>query len=544
VNEGRLKPQTLPPGYFKALAYHPDWDRDPWLAELRKGPKLWMQNLTYDEELANIVLGWLADPRRFKPAEVGFEWLMQLAARSEPRYHDYAVETMTRGFRPADFAPAPGSASTVLAGALVLFAGRMASTTQADAEARVKQAGGTVAVGVSSKLHYLVVGDVESPLHGGGPKSNKQTQAEQANAGGGNIRILSERDFLKLLAVPAAGQPVDPTEAGCERLWHLAVAPGPADAPVAKFAMRYLRLHHPDIGAEESGQAVEEGAEIPASFLTFERVQPLFFETRKLLRDFALELAKWEFARWSPPAPALLRLCEAPFADVRQFAANSLLVDDAPEHSRYRLDPETLSPAAVYSFCESSDEATRALGMVLIQRSARLKVPEELFRLTESPDRKVRGFVIRALWALYRERGITADWKPFIPAQLAMSGGKKKAESNGRGTGAPARPEQPPAAVPELGVFLRRMLFELPPARLEPAKAEETDGIRQRLRPLPARKAKLALVETLRDMALEDPPLARGIVPVLEEFIGSRGKSEQAACLVAVTRIKKAYAVE
>ena len=50
--------------------------------------------------------------------------------------------------------------------------------------------------------------------------------------------------------------------------------------------------------------------------------------------------------------------------------------------------------------------------MQLIQRSPRLQVPEELFRLTESPDRVVRAFVVRALWSVYRDRGVTADWKP------------------------------------------------------------------------------------------------------------------------------------
>src|SRR5262249_58726814 len=100
-----------------------------------------------------------------------------------------------------------------------------------------------------------------------------------------------------------------------------------------------------------------------------------------------------------------------------QFVAQALLADDAPEHRRYRIDPATLSPTAVYSFCESPDEQTRELGMKLIERHPRLKVPEELFRLTESPDRKVRAFVIRERWALYRARGTTPHGKPHCPPQ-------------------------------------------------------------------------------------------------------------------------------
>ena len=45
------------------------------------------------------MLGWLRDVRRFAPADLGFEWLMKLAARSEPRYHDFAVETMIKLLR-------------------------------------------------------------------------------------------------------------------------------------------------------------------------------------------------------------------------------------------------------------------------------------------------------------------------------------------------------------------------------------------------------------------------------------------------------------
>ena len=112
-----------------------------------------------------------------------------------------------------------------------------------------------------------------------------------------------------------------------------------------------------------------------------------------------------------------------------------------------------------------------------------------------------------------------------------------------RGIGAPHRPSHPPASGSSLSSFLRRVLFEIPPARLQPPDAED-DGVRKRLKPIPARKAKLALVEVMRDLAVEDHDFARGIMPLLKDFMGSRGKSEQAACLVAVTRIKSAYAVQ
>src|SRR5262249_32629934 len=155
-----------------------------------------------------------------------------------------------------------------------------------------------------------------------------------------------------------------------------------------------------------------------ADFLSLARVQPLFGESRKPLRDFALELAKYEFARWAPPVEELLRMCELPYPEVRHFVTQALLVDDTPEHRRYRIDPSVLSASA--SFWESPDEEPRMLGMEFIRRTPRLRLPEELFRLTESPDRKVRAFVIRGLWSLYRDRGIKEDWKPYVPPQTTV----------------------------------------------------------------------------------------------------------------------------
>ena len=63
------------------------------------------------------------------------------------------------------------------------------------------------------------------------------------------------------------------------------------------------------------------------------------------------------------------------------------------------------------------------------------------------------------------------------------------------------------------------------------------EAVGDRLKPLSARKAKLALIEVIRDLALEDAGFARGALPLLEEFLASRGQSERAACLVAVSAL-------
>jgi hypothetical protein len=551
IDEGRLKVQTIPVAFWKALAFHPAWEADPWLAQLRQGELPWARRLEFDEALSDRVLAWLGDVRRFPPADLGFDWLMELVDRSEPRYHDFAVEVMIKALRPADFAPreeAPAAAvpaaAVNLGGASFLFTGKMATMPRKDAEDKVKQLGGAKASSVTKGLHYLVIGDEGSPLYTGGKKGDKQVKAEQLNAAGANIRIISETAFLQMLSgtAPAAAS-TDTTRAGCEVLWRMAVAPGAAQARRGEFARKYLLRHHPDIGPAQTDRPVDPGAEIPPDFLTFERVGPLFAETRKPLRDFALELARWEFARWKPPADALLALSELPHADVRQFVAEALLADDAPEKRRFRIDPDTLAPEAVYRFCESTDAETRKLGMQIIRRSPRLQVPEEMFRLTESPDRLVRGFVVRSLWAVYRDRGVTADWKPPVPPAATVGAAAKKAaaEPQPRGPGVPHRPEKLPGPSQSLAGFLRRVLFEVPPG--PPPRSADAPEATQRLKPLPARRAKLELVEVMRDLALEDAQFAAGVLPLLEEFMTSRGQSERAACLVAVTRIRHKHPV-
>jgi hypothetical protein len=563
VREGKLKPQALGLAFWKAVAFHPDWDADPWLAEFRAKNGQWAKDLAFDDARAGRVLEWFADVRKFTAAELGFEWLLRLATRSEPLYREFATDRLVRSFTPADFAPQGGSAPVATGGpttadlgkASFLFTGKLASMTRDEAEAKVKGANGTVAGSVTAKLHYLVIGDEGSPLYGQGKKGSKQVKAEELNASGANIRIISETMFLQMLAGQQRESGADATLAGCERLWQMVLAPGPADSPLGTFARTYIRRHHPDIAKAETDRPVDPGAEIPASFLTWERVRPLFAETRKPIRDFALALAKWEFARWNPPVDDLVTLSENPFADVRRFVAKALLAEPGAEAKRYRIDPATLEAAAVYRFCESGDDETRALGMELIRRLPKLRVPEELFRLTESPDRRVRAFVIHALWAVYRDRGVTADWKPPVPPQPQVGAKAKKdaaRQAAAVGDGVPHRPEQPPADRPSLAAFLRRVLFEIPPGPPEkgrvserPEAGEEPDEPREEkaveTKPLPARRAKLDLVEVMRDLALADREFAAGILPLLDEFMVSRGASERAACLVAVTRIRHRY---
>ena len=82
-----------------------------------------------------------------------------------------------------------------------------------------------------------------------------------------------ETAFLRMLAGTAAPAPSgDAARAGSERLWAMALAPGPADARRGEFAREYIRHHHAELGPSLTDRPVDPGAEIPADFLTFARV--------------------------------------------------------------------------------------------------------------------------------------------------------------------------------------------------------------------------------------------------------------------------------
>lgn len=587
IEEDRIKPKTLGVGIWRALAYPPTWDQDPWVRALigdRGRP--WARDLAFSEKLAALARKVLGDVRRFSPADLGKDWLLGLAASADEGARDFAAEYMIKAFVPADFAPAgaeavaPAAAAAApapaaaaapadLGGKSFLFTGKLATMQRGDATKKVSGASGKNASAVNAKLDYLVIGDDGSPLYGAGRKGSKQLAAEKLIGEGAKIAIISETAFLKMLAGEKTEVTSDAAEAGCAWLWERIAEPGPADAPIRAFAMRYARRHHPGISLATTDRPVDPGAEIPASFLTFDRVRPLLLDARAPVRAFALDLARYELARWKPPIEAVVALFEAPHADVRAFLADALLTGDEKERQSYRIDPKTLTASAVYSFCESLDEGTRALGMKLVARDPSLAAPEELFRLAESPDRQVRAFVVKTLWGLYRERGITLRWRPSPPVvpSIGKPDGKPGAASKGASAlepkvtspapapvssfGAPLRPEGKPAGDEALRDFLRRALFTVPPGRLPKGQVEPTvatpgtpagaPASARRIRPLPARKAKLALIEALRDLAVRDAAFASVVAPLFEEFMGSRGESEKKACLVALTRIQRAH---
>jgi DNA ligase (NAD+) len=89
---------------------------------------------------------------------------------------------------------------SIFFGKRVAFTGTMALMERKIAQKRVQALGGKTPVSVTADLDYLVIGDEGSALIGDGEKSTKQKTAEKIQAKGGTIRIISESDFIKMLA--------------------------------------------------------------------------------------------------------------------------------------------------------------------------------------------------------------------------------------------------------------------------------------------------------------------------------------------------------
>ena len=544
LQNDKIKLRHLPLDFYKALAYEPDWAKQPFIQQLQQSAYSWAQNLSFNTELAAQVRTWLSDVRRFASAALGFEWLMQLVNREEAEYHDFALQLMTKAFVPADFAPADTEAvsSTIsatsidLAGKSFLFTGKLSTMTRGEAEQKVTDAKGKNAGSVNAKLDYLVIGDEGSPLYGNGRKGSKQVSAEKLIAAGAGLKIISETAFLKMLAGEQSQASEDKQLAGCETLWQMAVAK--PDTPISKFAIQYLRSHHPELALRLNERPVDPGAEIPESFITLARVTPLLQHAHAPLRNLGLDFAKYAFARWQPNAADLIALSESKYGDVREFVSKALLDELAAENKSYHLDATQLRPAEVYSFCEARTPSTRQLGMQLIQQFAQFQVPDALFQLTESPDRELRSFAVRLLWKLYKHYATTAQWQPSLPLMPGLSKldqAKREVAQKQLGTGLPKRPKNLPADYAALQQLLKRWLYELPPGRMS------TERLSKTLKPLSASQAKKALIDTFRDVALDDAEFAALVYPLFKNFTRSNGAMEQAACLVAVTRLQASF---
>ena len=551
IETEKLKARSFGVEFFKALAYQPDFERDAFIQGLKARPERFLRDLGFDQELSSFAMELLGDVRQFGAEEIGFEWLMELVARSESRYHDFAKRYMLKAMTPADFAPlserasdtraASASAQVDLQGATFLFTGKLATMTRDEAQGKVTAAHGVNAKSVTASLDYLVIGDEGSPLFGGGKKGSKMVKAEQLQSAGSEIKIISETAFLQRLSGTRREADSGQAERGALALFEMVTAPGQGDDPKRAFAKRYLLEHHELIAESLTSRQVDAGAEVPREFYSWERFKPLYNDDRRAIRAFALQVARVEFKRWAPSLFELLSLSESRFKEVTSFLEEALLAPKSEENALYRLKREDLSAQGAYRFCESLNSRTRQIGIGLIAQYPDMATPSKLFELTESPDRHLRAFAVRAIWALYRRRATTSLWRPaglevrYPVVKTKKSQGTQRYES---GPGVAPRPQAWPATPEAMREFLRRVLYSIPPTK--PSEEEQEAG-EALARTVSARQAKRSLVQIMRDLALEEREFAELIAPLLGEFMGSRGQSERAACLVALTQLERAW---
>jgi len=309
--------------------------------------------------------------------------------------------------------------------------------------------------------------------------------------------------------------------AGVDRLWHLAAGPGEPES-VREFAATYLKVHHPELG-----QKLPESRTLGIKPCLTERdygadrVRPLFFDARADVRRLAVAIAREELVRWGDRA-LLYDLADSPHRESRALAAEALLaVGQADADPRLVPPEEWLAPTRVFALAESPVKATREIALSLVRRHyARLGGAQRLAWLMESPDREVRLFAVRLLWEQHRPREYPVSWiPPRTPASgMAVPSASERFDS-----------------VEALRLFLRTVMFGLPPGRME--RRELAAGQALPDRPLPASVAKRRLVDVVRDMSVEDEGFARVALVVLQEFAHSQARGEWQSCVAALARI-------
>ena len=303
VKHGLVAPKVFGAEFLKEIAYQPTFAENQLVQTLRHEG----HDIQLDLFLSETIFGWLSDVRQFSPPDLGFEWLMELVQRGEVHYREFAQAVMTKAFLPADFAklsedkqPEPKKAKPKkkskidLKGQSFVFTGKLSTMTRSEAQAKVSDAKGKNSKTVGKSLDYLVIGDEGSALYGLGRKGSKQVKAESLNESDAGITIISETAFLQMLAGEQREFSGESVTEGCQRLWGWMTDPTRSKAALAQFALHYFRMHHPDICLRETDRPVDPGSEIPDSFLTFERVKPLFLESKP-----SCDSTPWIWRSWS-----------------------------------------------------------------------------------------------------------------------------------------------------------------------------------------------------------------------------------------------------
>ena len=337
------------------------------------------------------------------------------------------------------------------------------------------------------------------------------------------------------------------------------------DAPKRDYSTREMlrsiiksRVYALVLASDPNAKRPPEEIAISDELLSFSVFSQLASSTDEENRSLALRLGERCYERWTAQEPLtfrdLLPFFSKGFSEVQDHLLTAMSASPISAEARIDVRLEQFDPEGLYAFCFSSKAQVRDLGLSLIgEHPERFADPERISLLVESSDRRVCEGVVKLLWDKLRFRAVTERWQPYAQSVAPRSAvakrqaevvtaappaGKRPDQIKGKrylGAGVVERAPLPSGSHTWIAEFLKRTLFRL--SATHPLK-----GDLDRLTEATASwRNKVNLIKALRDLAVSDLDFARLIKPILEEFMRSRGQSERAACLVALTRMRAAH---
>ena len=297
---------------------------------------------------------------------------------------------------------------------------------------------------------------------------------------------------------------------------------------------------------------------ISEDLLKFDIFSRLAFSTSEENRGLALALGEYHYRRWTEEAPlsfsSLLPFFSKGFPEVQAHLLKAMSASPLSAEARIDVRLPQFDPEGLYAFCFSHRAQVRDLGLSLIgEHPDRFADPERVSLLVESSDRRVCEGIVHLLWEKLRHRPITTPWAPHPQSVAPQSevaqrqatvisapppAGKRPEQIKGKryiGEGAKASKPLPSENLDWVAAFLKRTLFRLSPTH--PLKGD----LGRLTSATPAWRNKVNLIKAIRDLAVRDVAFATLVRPILEEFMATRGRSERAACLVALTRMRNSH---
>ena len=307
-----------------------------------------------------------------------------------------------------------------------------------------------------------------------------------------------------------------------------------------------------------NAKALSKKLAIDPKLITFEVYTRLAQSKVETNRTLALNLGQYFYRQWTETETLsfddLLPFFEKGYPEVQDHLLKAMSANPMSAEARIDVRQEQFDPDGLYAFCFSAKASIRDLGLSLIgDYPERFANPEKISLLVESSDRRVCEGVVKLLWEKLRFKAVSAPWAPYAQSVSPRSQvakrqeevvavkpptGKKAGDIKGRrylGEGTKVSASLPTHSLTWVAEFLTRTLFRLSPTH--PLKGD----LGRLSAATPAWRNKVNLIKAIRDLAVTDSDFALLVKPILEEFMSSRGQSERAACLVALTRMKAAH---